>query len=67
MLRPTTIYVDPFSFANAGVATRFWSSEELSANLIPGVTEIKPSSLIIPASSGEQTTPSKPAVLAFRA
>ena len=39
----------------------------LSANLIPGVTEIKPSSLIIGASNGEHTTPCKPALAAFSA
>ena len=62
--RPTTIWLEPFLNAPAGVAIRLWSSIDAPAGRTPGVT-IKnsgPQALRIPAAScGEATTPSMPA------
>ena len=53
-----------------GVVTRFWSPLSPSAKRTPGVTVRKSApqrAWMLPASSGEQTTPSRPASRALRA
>ena len=62
---PTTMKSEPISRAFSGVVMRTWSPTTPSAKRIPGVTVTKSvphAAFTIPASSGEQTTPSRPAV-----
>ena len=59
---------EPISRARAGVVTRTWSATSPSAKRTPGVivkNSFPHASCTMPASSGEQTTPSSPAALVF--